>query len=339
MRRTWQVLVGVVAAGAVAGGVAVAASSPTVVTGGTSSVAQHSAVLHGTVNPNGSTTSYYFQWGLSAAYTASSATQPAGGGSRTVSVAVAAPELTPGTIYHYRLVASSQAGTSVGADRTFRTAGHPPAAVITGPVTQLSATGAELTGTINTEGQATTWYFQWGSPNNLSQQTTPQSLKAGHTPQNVGVSLQGLLNTGTIYEYRLVAVHQGSATTPGASAEFMTYPATRPYARVSATTRPRHRYRRPYVLTTSGSVAPAWIPPQYGCAGEVAVRFFHGDRRVRQTFVPLQSNCTFSASSTFPRLPRGRNIHPPVRLRVVVRLTSTPYLAPSQAPIEHVTLG
>jgi hypothetical protein len=339
MRRTWQVLVGVVAAGAVAGGVAMAASSPTVVTGGTSSVGQHSAVLHGTVNPNGSTTNYYFQWGLSAAYTAGSTAHSAGGGTKAVAVAASAPDLTPGTIYHYRVVASSHAGTSVGADRTFRTAGHPPAAVTTGPVTQLNASGAELTGTIEPEGQATTWYFQWGTSNNLSQQTTPQSLKAGHTPVPVNWSLQGLLNAGTVYEYRLVAVHAGSATTPGAIAAFMTYPASRPYARVTATTRPRHRYRQPYVLTTSGSVAPAWIPPQYGCAGEVAVRFFHGDRRVRQTFVPLQSNCTFLAISTFPRLPRGRNIHPPVRLRVVVRLLSTPYLAPSQAAIEHVTLG
>ena len=69
----------VVAAGTVAG-VAVAASSPSVGTGKVSAVKQASAVLHGTVNPNGRSTTYFFQWGLRSAYGAVSATHSAGAG-------------------------------------------------------------------------------------------------------------------------------------------------------------------------------------------------------------------------------------------------------------------
>jgi hypothetical protein len=339
MRRRLQVLVGIVAAGAVAGGAALAASAPTAVTGGTSAVGQTTAVLHGTVNPSGSATTYYFQWGLTAAYTANSAPQSAGSGTKAIAVRATATPLTPGTTYHYRVSATSQFGTVVGADRTFRTAGHPPAVVTTGPVTDLSASGADLTGTINPSGQATTWYFQWGNLNGLSQQTAPQTLRAGSAPQSVAWSLQGLLNAGTIYQYRLVAVHQGSAATDGTSALFMTYPSQRPYARVSAATRPRHRHRRPYVFTTRGSISPAWIPAQYGCAGEVAVRFFDGNRRVRQTLAPVQANCIFSTTTTFRRRPGGKSANPPVRLSVVVRFLSNAYLAPTSARLEHVTVG
>lgn len=339
MRRSLQVLVGIAVAGAAAGGVALAATPPPAVsTGGVSSVDKTSAVVHGAVNPRGSATTYYFQWGLTTAYTASSAERSAGSGTKAIAVDATATHLTPGTIYHYRLVATSHSGTSVGVARTFKTAGHAPPAVTTDPVTQLNSSGAELTGTINPSDQATTWYFQWGSLNSFTQQTTPQALKASNTSQTVGWSLQGLLRPGTQYQYRLVGVHQGSAATYGATSFFMTYPAQRPYANVSASTRPRHRYRLPYVFTTTGSIAgPSWIPGQYACAGEIAVRFFHRHRRVRQTFVPVQPNCTFSASTTFPGIPRGLNA--PAHLRVIVHFLSTAYLAPSQSRAERVTLG
>ena len=72
----------VVAAGTVAG-VAAAASSPSVVTGATSAVHSTNAVLHGTVNPNGRSTTYFFQWGLTNAYGAVSASHSAGAGTKS----------------------------------------------------------------------------------------------------------------------------------------------------------------------------------------------------------------------------------------------------------------
>jgi hypothetical protein len=340
MRRSPQVLVGILAAGAAAGGVALAATPPTVHTGGTSRVSQTAAVLHGTVNPNRVHATYSFQFGPTTAYGSGSPARSAGSGARPVAVAAAATHLIPGTVYHYRLVAISRSGLSAGADRTFRTAGHPPPGVTTGPVTVLSASGADLTGAINPMGQATTWYFQWGTLGSLSQQTVPQTLRASNATQSVAWSLQGLLHPGTVYQYRLVGLHQGSAISVAASSIFMTYPARRPYPRVTAATRPRHRHLYPFVFTTTGAIgAPSSIPAQFACTGAVAIRFLRKHRLVRRTVVPVEPNCTFAGSTTFLHLPGGRRAHPPVHLRVVVRFLSTAYLAPNRTRVEVVTLG
>ena len=87
-----------------------------------------SAILHGTVDPNGSQTNYSFHWGLTKAYGSSSPLKSAGSANGNVSVQTKAAGLLPGTTYHYRLVASSKAGATNGDDRTFRPAAipHPP---------------------------------------------------------------------------------------------------------------------------------------------------------------------------------------------------------------------
>ncbi|MBV8432216.1 MAG: hypothetical protein JO244_13695 [Solirubrobacterales bacterium] len=331
-------LTAVVTGSAVLAGVAGAASSPAVVTGGTSSVGDTSAVLHGTVNPNASSTSYFFQWGLTNGYGDNSKPGSAGGGSAAVAVKTTAGSLIPGTVYHYRLVATNQYGTSAGSDRTFKTAGHPPPGVSTGPATQLSSTGSTLTGAVNPSGQTTTYWFNWGNSTAYTQQTVHQTLSSNTTPRNVAASLQGLLAPGTIYHYQLVASHgTAAATSVGADGTFMTYPTRRPFPHVSAQTRPKHPRQSPYVLTTAGSINPATIPPQWGCQGNVTIRFFRGLKQVGFTLAGVQPNCTFGARTVFTQLPRRSR--PPVHLRIVIRFISTPYLASNRAAYEHVTLG
>jgi hypothetical protein len=337
MRRKFQVLAAVVTGSAVLAGAAGAATSPAVVTGGTSSVHQNSVTLHGSVNPNGSSTTYFFQWGLTNGYGDTGRTFSAGSGTAAKSVTDGIGGLTPGTTYHYRLVATNQFGTSAGADRSFTTAGPPPPGVATGPATQLSSTGATLTGTVNPSHAATTYWFNWGGTTGYGQQTFKQTLSSTTTVQNVAASLQGLLAPGTIYHYQLVASHSGSATSFGADSTFMTYPLHRPFPGVRASTRPRRVRHQPYALTTTGSINPATIPPQWGCQGNVTIRFFRGLRQVRFTLAGVQPNCSFAAQTVFPSLPR--HSRPPVHLRVVIRFIATPYLASNRAAYEHVTLG
>jgi len=81
------------------------------------------AVLRGAVNPERSTTTYRFQYGKTTSYGAET---PQGGGSvsgyTTVSTKTAEiGQLTPGTKYHYRMVATSAAGTTYSGDRVFST--------------------------------------------------------------------------------------------------------------------------------------------------------------------------------------------------------------------------
>jgi hypothetical protein len=82
-----------------------------------------SAKLHGHVNPEGSDTHYFFQYGLTSAYgsQAPATAQDAGAGSSQVQVQADVSGLSPATVYHYRLVAMSSAGTSYGKDVSFRT--------------------------------------------------------------------------------------------------------------------------------------------------------------------------------------------------------------------------
>jgi phosphodiesterase/alkaline phosphatase D-like protein len=93
--------------------------APTVVTGAASTVAQTTATLNGTVDPNGGTvSSCELEYGTSTLYGAGvpCASLPGSGG---VAVAVSAQVagLIAGTTYYFRVVAANPGGTSYGADQ------------------------------------------------------------------------------------------------------------------------------------------------------------------------------------------------------------------------------
>jgi hypothetical protein len=98
-----------------------AASAPTATTGSPSDLGQSSARVTGTVNPNGQSTTYYFQYGTTTAYGTQTSPTSVGSGTVPVGVHQAIAGLTPNTTYHYRLVAQSSAGTTNGADQTLTT--------------------------------------------------------------------------------------------------------------------------------------------------------------------------------------------------------------------------
>jgi hypothetical protein len=109
---------------------------PTGSTGGTQGVTQTTAVLTGTLDPEGLATSYRFEYGTSAGYGSSwpSITIPAGDGSAGQGVAIEVPGLEPATTYHYRLVATNEDGTMYGSDRSFTTPGYPSSVIQEAPV-------------------------------------------------------------------------------------------------------------------------------------------------------------------------------------------------------------
>jgi hypothetical protein len=110
-----------IAALALAAGAQAASPAPTVITGGAQQVSYGSATLTGSVNPRGSSASYYFQYGPTAAYGGQTAIADAGAGTHTVSVSMALAGLQPLTVYHYRLVAVNGAGAASGRDKTLLT--------------------------------------------------------------------------------------------------------------------------------------------------------------------------------------------------------------------------
>jgi hypothetical protein len=102
---------------------------PLVKTEPASAVSQRTAVLSGSVNPQGVTTSYEFDIGTDTTY-GSRVFGDAGDAAEPELVTLDLHGLAPGTLYHYRLAATSSYGTVYGADETFVTPGFPTAALM-----------------------------------------------------------------------------------------------------------------------------------------------------------------------------------------------------------------
>jgi hypothetical protein len=99
-----------------------AAQQPAAITGPAPEVGQTDATVTGAVNPNGQATSYRFEYGTTNAYGSTTSAANAGSGTASTSVSSRLSGLAPAATYHYRLVATSAAGTHSGADMTFTTA-------------------------------------------------------------------------------------------------------------------------------------------------------------------------------------------------------------------------
>ncbi len=97
-------------------------SSPTVSTGSATSERTDSATLNGTVNPNGYTTTYYFEYGTTTSYGSTTAQKDAGSGTDDISISTDITGLTKDTTYQFRLVATNEKGTTNGANASFTTA-------------------------------------------------------------------------------------------------------------------------------------------------------------------------------------------------------------------------
>jgi hypothetical protein len=184
------------------GGAAAAASAPTATTGPVTAVGPTTATFAGKVTPNGLATTWYLEYGTSTGYGSKTSTHSAGSGTTSVDVTTTLSGLAPGTSYHYRIVATNSAGTGRGADGIFSTAA-PPAAE-TGSATDVTTTSAKLNGTVDPNGRATSWYFEFGTSTGYGTKTPEKSAGAGTSAAGVSVPVTGLAR-GRLYHFRLVA--------------------------------------------------------------------------------------------------------------------------------------
>lgn len=100
-----------------------------VATGPADAVYKEQATLTGTINPNGSRTTWAVQYGTTSAYGLQTFSQVLPAGSTALPVGVTIKGLAPAKLFHYRLVAYHGAVATYGADATFFTQPvHPPAA-------------------------------------------------------------------------------------------------------------------------------------------------------------------------------------------------------------------
>jgi hypothetical protein len=99
---------------------------PVTETSNATDVTETSAVLNGKVNPVGLLTTYHFEYGVTTEYGSRIPVvieATAGNGYLSRSFSRTITGLSPGTTYHFRLVATNSAGTTEGLDQTFTTVG------------------------------------------------------------------------------------------------------------------------------------------------------------------------------------------------------------------------
>jgi len=96
-------------------------AAPIVTTNLAASIAQTSAILHGTVHPMGSGTTCYFEYGLDTSYGSTTPPVTLNADADTTALQATFTGMTAGTVYHFRLVAQNGMGKTEGAEQTFTT--------------------------------------------------------------------------------------------------------------------------------------------------------------------------------------------------------------------------
>jgi hypothetical protein len=187
---------------------------PTVETSPPASHTDTTAVFAGKVNPSGEAVQEcFFEYGETTAYgqTATCEDPDAGElgtGTSPVEVQAEISGLTPGTEFHYRLVAANGNGTSRGADTSFFTAGP---IISAQHVITVQPDGATVQAAIDPTGSPTTYRVEYGLSTAYGQATESQSAGAGVGPETVTAAI-GALAPGTTYHFRFVATNaEGSS--------------------------------------------------------------------------------------------------------------------------------
>ncbi len=219
-------------------------------------VGYNDATLSGTIDPRGTQTSYYFEYGNSQTYGAHTAEVAAGAGTDDVQAVQSANHLAEDTTYHFRLVATTLYGTTYGADRTFTTGIEP--FVQTNVPVSVGFTDATLGGTINPHGTDVEYYFEYGLTPGYGLSTAQASGGSGDSEVEASQTISGL-SPGATYHYRLVAVDD-STKQYGSGMTFTTI-APAPPAEIIGPTLPTMPLVPPVI-----AVDPAPIPTPVGPA-------------------------------------------------------------------------
>jgi sugar lactone lactonase YvrE len=185
--------------------------------------ASRHATLKTLINPNGTLVlSCTFEYGTTEAYGSTLPCNDPGFGSQPVGISAEALGLQPDTVYHYRVTASSETGTTVGPDQQFKTL-IDKAAATTGGAQALQTT-ASVEGAVNPGGHPLTeCFFEYGADAAYGAKAPCTALPdSGSAPVEVSAAISGLQPNST-YHYRVVAVNAGG-TEWGADMTLRTLP-------------------------------------------------------------------------------------------------------------------
>ncbi|MHB8531993.1 MAG: hypothetical protein ACYDC2_04665 [Solirubrobacteraceae bacterium] len=287
-----------------------APAKPGATTAGAKSVTFNAATLTGSVNPNGQSTSYYFQFGPTRAYGGQSAIGDAGAGTKGAGIQIAIGGLQPITLYHYRLVAVNPSGATLGEDRTFLTTKVPlTLGIVTTPDPVLFGGPVVIQGTLSGTDNA----------------SRPIQLQADAFPYTTGFQVSGntqlttptghfeftILGQAVTTHYRVVTLTKPPLVTP----EFVENVQPRIAGHIG------HARKRGYVRFY-GTVAPAADGMQVGI-----MKISHG-RNVLVGGTVLKHAAGGSVSSFSKPVRVQRGVY-----RVLVRITNGAQISAYSQPL------
>ena len=248
-------------------------SLPQVAVGAVANLSPTSVTLQGSVNPEGAAVkSCELEYGPTTAYGQTAACEPAAGslgeGTEPVLVSAKLSGLPSGTTYHYRFVASSAIGTNRGSDHVVMTPGP---SVTAEQVSSVEAMAATLQATIDPDGGATTYHFEYDTrpyaesegPHGTSLPMPSASVGSGTSPVSVEVRLTGL-QPGETYYYRVVA--EGAPlgaleSFDGPGKAFTTNPGSAGGRALESCSNEQRRAEQPYGLTLPDCRAYEMVSP------------------------------------------------------------------------------
>jgi uncharacterized repeat protein (TIGR03803 family) len=159
------------------------------------------------VNPNGTPTTAYFEYGSNSNYGSNTPVQVLGSGSNDIVVSATLSGLNPSSTFYYQLVVTSSTyGAFDAGQQSFTTLNVPT--LVQGPATNITSSSATLTGTVNPATEDTQVFFLYGLTPSYGSQS--DSVWLGNSTDNtaIGIPISGLLGNT---QYHFIMETTGSA--------------------------------------------------------------------------------------------------------------------------------